>query len=147
MITRSRRGPRIDYNILNNSDAIVMHGTQQRTMSSGEDDSKLNASTNTTMIMTDVLGGMEELNDMMDEHQIHASSEEANNEVVNKMTTLRLSLRKQMIQLKAIDPNLHAVHENSFAQVLLQVKDFMKSCKEQNSQSLLQNAQAEEKRM
>ena len=86
MITRRRHGPRIDYNILNNSGAIVVKGSRQRTMSSGEDESKSNVSKNTAMIMTGVLGGMEEMNNMMDEHQVNASNEETKKQAMKWST-------------------------------------------------------------
>ena len=148
MTTRSRRGPRIDYNALDQSGRIVElqsdYQLQAEYQSIMEDSNDSNHAA--TVIITDVLAGIEELKDMMDEHQIYGSSDEDNTDVVQKLMNLRSSLRKQMLQLKAIDPNLHSVHENSFAEAISQVKDFIKTSKDYKSKQLLRTVQAEEEK-
>ena len=77
----------------------------------------------------------------MDEHEIYNSSKDDNNEVIHTLTTLRRTLRLDMLKLKGIDPNLHSVHENSYAETIAQVKDFVKTHKDFKSKQQLRNVQ------
>ncbi|MEM7375622.1 MAG: hypothetical protein AAF587_43925 [Bacteroidota bacterium] len=149
MTTRSRRGPRINYSILNQTGRIVetdssyqLQSHYQTIMEDADASTRqVFQQANATAIITNVLAGIEELKDLMDEHEIYNSTEADNNEIIQTLTTLRGTLRHQMLQLKAIDPNLHTVHENSYAEVIAQVKDFVKTYKDYKSKQQLRNVQ------
>ena len=88
---------------------------------------------NTTAIVTDVLTGLEELADMMDEHNIDNSSDSDNVEVIQSLKDLRRDIRKQMNELKMLAPEIHDIHFKTYDLTIKKVGSFIIKCKDHKS--------------
>ena len=119
MTTRPRRGQRIDYAVLNNTGRIVNRLSitsptisqapvdYQYIMVDEESPTKQNITHHVQMtsIISDIVTGMDELTDIMVEHQLETSSQADNAETVKNLKDLRRAVRLQMNELQQIDPS------------------------------------------
>ena len=143
MTTRPRRGQRIDYAVLNNTGRIVNRlSITSPTISQApvdyqyiivdeESPTKQNITHHVQMtsIISDIVTGMDELTDIMVEHQLETSSQADNAETVKNLKDLRRAVRLQMNELQQIDPSIHGIYKPTYDKTMSSVQEFILKCK------------------
>eukprot|EP00111_Clytia_hemisphaerica_P020850 TCONS_00061500-protein len=143
MTTRPRRSTRKDihYSIFNNTGRIVEKidssvgdhnlSSNYQTIMTDQSPTKeeILHHVNSTALITDVLTGLEELTDIMNEHNISTSSDSDNNETIQSLKDLRRDIRHHMNQLKVLNPEVHDVHSKTYDSTIKEVGEFIIECK------------------
>ena len=156
MTTRPRRSTRkdIQYSTFNNTGRIVEKidssvgdhnlSSNYQTIMTDQSPTKeeLLHHVNSTALITDVLTGLEELTDIMNEHNISTSSDSDNNETIQSLKDLRRNVRHHMNQLKVLNPEVHNVHSKTYDSTMQTVGEFIIKCKDRktNHQAQIEKA-------
>ena len=82
-----------------------------------------------TSIISDIVTGMEELTDIMVEHQLETSSQADNAETVKNLKDLRRAVRLQMNEFQQIDPSIHGIYKPTYDKTMSSVQEFILKCK------------------
>ena len=121
---------RINYEILNSTGEKVNTSVDNGLSAKLSNLSLNNTEMPSSDLKLDVLVVIEEIKDILDENPIHGSSESDLNTTTAKLESLRSTLRRKDLQLKASEPKMDGSLESSINEAMGGIKEYIKSSKD-----------------